>query len=190
MNKYILASSNQNKVLEINSQLKHVKVLSLRDINYNQEIIESGLTLEENASIKANTIYDLFSNSCISDDTGLEVFALDGEPGVFSARYAGTHCDANDNMEKLLKKLHGYNDRRARFRTVVCLKTHKEEKFFEGYVNGVIHSKKEGDQGFGYDPVFIPDGYNITFAQMSLQEKNKISHRAQAVRKLIQYLKI
>ena len=189
MNKYIIASSNQNKVLEITSQLKHVKILSLYDVNYDKEIIESGLTLEENASIKANTIYDYFNTSCISDDTGLEVFSLNGAPGVFSARYAGSHCNANDNMAKLLKKLHGVNDRRARFRTVICLKNHKEEKFFEGCINGIIHSKKEGSQGFGYDPVFIPNGYDVTFAQMSLKEKNKISHRAQAIKKLIKYLK-
>jgi len=190
MNKYILASFNKNKLLEISSQLNHIELLSLRDVDYNQEIIESGITLQENALIKARTIYSKFHVACISDDTGLEVFTLDRAPGVFSARYAGPNCSSNDNILKLLNKMKGCHDRRARFRTVICLKSHLEEKFFEGCVNGVISNKKKGDQGFGYDPVFIPDGYDITFAQMSLKEKNKISHRSQAVKKLIQYLNL
>lgn len=188
MNKYILASTNHNKYIEISSRLTKVQLLSLVDVGHADDIVESGLTLKENALIKAKTIYEKYNMSSISDDTGLEVNALNGDPGVFSARYAGIPSNATQNIEKLLFNLNQLKDRRARFKTVICLKTEREEVFFEGVVNGVISHEIMGDCGFGYDPIFIPDGYNQTFSQMSLEQKNKISHRAMAVEKLINYL--
>ena len=188
MNKYILASANKNKYIEIASRLTHIKLLSLVDVGHVDEIIESGMTLKENALIKAKTIYEKYHISSISDDTGLEVHALNGEPGVFSARYAGLPSNSTENIKKLLFNLNQVEDRRARFRTIICLKTKQEQVFFEGVVNGMITHQIMGDSGFGYDPIFIPDGYTQTFSQMSLEQKNKISHRSLAVEKLIQYL--
>jgi len=188
MNKYIFASANKNKILEISKELMNIKLLSLSDIGYFEEIVESGLTLKENALIKSQTIYDKYNIPTISDDTGLEVDALGGIPGVFSARYAGKEADANSNIRKLLKEMCGCKDRRARFRTIICLKNHKKEKFFEGLVEGCITNKAFGNNGFGYDPIFMPNGYKKTFAQLSLIEKNKISHRGKAINKLIEYL--
>ena len=188
MNKYILASANKNKYIEIASRLTHVKLLSLVDVGHVDEIIESGMTLKENALIKAKTIYEKYHISSISDDTGLEVYALNGEPGVFSARYAGLPSNAAENIKKLLFNLNQVEDRRARFRTIICLQTNQQQVFFEGVVNGMITHEIMGDSGFGYDPIFIPDGYSRTFSQMTLQEKNKISHRSLAVDKLVHYL--
>ena len=188
MNKYILASFNQNKLLEIQSKLTDIHLLSLSDIGYKEKIIESGTTLKENALIKALSIYKKYNIPCISDDTGLEVHALDGEPGVLSARYAGIDADAHKNINKLLLKLNGINDRQARFRTIICLKTSLDEVFFEGVVEGFITDHPIGNGGFGYDPIFIPKGFSCTFSQMSLHEKNKISHRGKALQKLITYL--
>ena len=190
MSKYILASSNQNKYIEIASRLTNVKLLSLIDVGHVDEIIESGLTLKDNAFIKANTIYEKYNISCIADDTGLEVHALNGQPGVFSARYAGSPSNATKNIKKLLWNLNEVKDRTARFRTIICLKTKEEQVFFEGFVDGVITHEIMGDSGFGYDPIFVPDGYNRTFSQMTLEEKNKISHRSLAVDKLVHYLNI
>ena len=190
MNKYIFASFNINKHLEIASQLNKIELISLQDVGYTTKIIESGITLDENAALKANVIYKNYNLPCISDDTGLEVYALDGNPGVFSARYAGDESNSCKNIQKLLINLKNIKDRRARFRTVICLKRRSEEKFFEGVVNGVITKEMLGKNGFGYDPIFKPDGYSQTFAEMSLQEKNKISHRSMAVQKLITYLNI
>jgi len=133
-------------------------------------------------------IYEKYDCPCISDDTGLEVYALSGEPGVFSARYAGENATTQDNIEKLLNNMKNKQDRRARFRTVICLKTDLEVKFFEGLVEGVITHQVIGENGFGYDPIFIPDGFNKTFAQMSIVEKNQISHRGRAIGKLAKYL--
>ena len=188
MNKYILASANKNKYIEIASRLTHVKLLSLVDVGHVDEIIESGMTLKENALIKAKTIYEKYHISSISDDTGLEVYSLNGEPGVFSARYAGLPSNAAENIKKLLFNLNQVEDRRARFRTVICLKTSLSEVFFEGIVEGVITTKTMGQGGFGYDPIFLPNGYCQTFSQMTLDEKNKISHRGVAVGKLVTYL--
>tara|TARA_B100001250_G_C19769738_1_gene776519 strand:- start:1160 stop:1732 length:573 start_codon:yes stop_codon:yes gene_type:complete len=188
MNKYIFASSNKNKILELSHRLPTIDIVSLEDIGYTQEIIETGLTIEENAIIKARTIYNIYREPCISDDTALEVDALQGRPGVFSARYGGVNSNAKNNIKKLIQDMHDVNNRRASFRTIICLIQNNQEKLFEGVVNGVITTKVYGDKGFGYDPVFIPDGYQKTFAQISLTEKNQISHRAQAINKLVKYL--
>ena len=190
MNKYIFASSNKNKILELSHRLPTIDIFSLEDIGYSQEIIETGLTIEENAIIKARTIYNIYKEPCLSDDTALEVDVLQGRPGVFSARYAGVNSDAKSNIRKLLQEMHEIKNRRACFRTIMCLIQDDKEMLFEGLVNGVITTKIYGDKGFGYDPVFIPDGYKKTFAQISLTEKNQISHRAQAINKLGNYLSL
>ena len=188
MNKYIIASHNPNKVKEMQLRLRNISLISLKDIGYQDTIIESGISLKENALIKARCIYEKYNLPCISDDTGLEVDALNGEPGVFSARYAGINSDSNHNIDKLLSKLRGVKMRSARFRTVICLKNLQGDMFFEGVVEGVITNKKNGSGGFGYDPIFKPNGFNQTFSQMSLEKKNKVSHRGLALEKLISYL--
>ena len=188
MNKYILASSNRNKIREITSQLTNINLLSLSELGYFDDIPETGSTLEENALIKSQTIYQIYNIDTISDDTGLEVDCLLGEPGVFSARYAGVYGDSKLNIKKLLTKMDSFSNRKAKFRTVICLKNHLKELFFEGICYGRIANQPLGDNGFGYDSVFIPDGYQKTFAQIPLLEKNKISHRFKAVRKLINYI--
>tara|TARA_B100000902_G_C27135387_1_gene825756 strand:+ start:157 stop:732 length:576 start_codon:yes stop_codon:yes gene_type:complete len=188
MNKYILASSNNNKIREITSQIKTIDLLSLSELNYVDEINETGLTLEENALIKAQTIYQIYKIDTIADDTGLEVDCLSGEPGVLSARYAGAYGDSKLNIKKLLENIGNNSNRKAQFRTVICLKTISQELFFEGTCHGHIAHQSIGLNGFGYDSVFIPNGYKKTFAQMSLFEKNKISHRFKAVSKLINYI--
>jgi len=190
MNKYIFASSNQNKLLEISKQLSGITLLSLLDVGYYDEIIESGSTLTENALIKSNTIYNKYSLPTIADDTGLEVYKLDGRPGVFSARYSGEQANASENIKKVLHEMKEVTDRRARFKTVICLKNNFQELFFEGTVEGLIANEKSGDAGFGYDPIFIPNGCQKTFGEMSLDEKNKISHRSRAIQKLVDYLSI
>jgi XTP/dITP diphosphohydrolase len=165
-------------------------VLSLNDIGCHEEIPEDHDTLQENALQKAKYIADHYDVDCFADDTGLEVEALNGEPGVHSARYAeGTDHDSEANMDKLLRKLGNNNNRRARFRTVIALIIrNQEEKLFEGIVEGHIAYEKKGTEGFGYDPIFVPDGYDESFAQLGLDIKNGISHRARAVAKLAEYL--
>ncbi|MAZ55419.1 MAG: non-canonical purine NTP pyrophosphatase, RdgB/HAM1 family [Flavobacteriales bacterium] len=190
MNKYIFASSNNHKILELSHRVPHLDICSLADIGYHEEIIESGFTLEENARIKAKTIYDKYKIASISDDTGLEVDYLQGQPGVFSARYAGQPSDPKNNIIKLLKEMEGVKNRRAVFRTVICLINNDKEIFFEGVVQGTITDQIYGHNGFGYDPIFIPVGFERTFAQISLAEKNQISHRAKAIQKLVDYLQI
>ena len=190
MNKYIFASSNRNKIVELSNKLPDIELLGLADLGYCHEIIESGKTLESNAFIKAQAIYDHYNIPCISDDTGLEVYALDNRPGVYSARYAGIHATSEENIQKLLNEMRDFSDRRARFRTVLCFKSDSKLDFFEGIIEGSISFKKFGINGFGYDPIFIPHGFNKTFAQMTLQEKNSISHRGQAIMKLATYLNI
>jgi XTP/dITP diphosphohydrolase len=189
--KLVFATNNQHKVKELQALLgDHFEILSLRDIGCNNDIPEDQPTLEGNASQKAFYVYENFSYPCFADDTGLEIEALGGAPGVFSARYAGEEKNSRANMDKVLKQLEKINNRKARFRTVISLVIDGREKQFEGIAEGVITREKHGEGGFGYDPVFLPEGYNKTFAEMELQEKNKISHRAKAVQKLIQYLKI
>lgn len=185
----VFATNNQHKLHEIQSMLgDKIKILSLKDIGCNEEIPEEQPTLEGNARQKSEFIYEKYGYSCFADDTGLEIEALNGEPGVYSARYAGEEKNAEANMERVLDKLQEIKNRNARFRTVISLILNGEEFQFEGIVEGEIISQKRGGEGFGYDPVFQPIGYSETFAEMNLDEKNKISHRGRAVRKLIDYL--
>ena len=186
--KLIFATHNSNKVKEILPLVGHNKLSSLEDIGFHDEIEETGKTLEENALKKAKFIYDKFNENCFADDTGLEVECLDGAPGVYSARYAGNQKNAEDNMEKLLDLLKNKTNRKAQFRTVIALIIDGEEHLFEGIVKGEVLDKKKGDKGFGYDPVFLPDGYDQSFAELPINEKNEISHRARALKKLNKFL--
>lgn len=187
----VFATNNAHKLHEISKMLgDSFSILSLKDIGCYEDIPETGNTLEANASQKAKYIYDKYKVNCFADDTGLEIMALGGAPGVFSARYAGEEKSSEKNMVKVLTGMQGVNDRRAQFRTVISLIIDGEEKIFEGIVKGHITTEKKGDKGFGYDPVFVPDGYDQTFAEMDLATKNKISHRARAVEKLTAYLKM
>lgn len=188
--KLVFATNNKYKLQEVRDILgNRVEVLSLGDINCNDDIPETGTTLEENALIKARWISSKYGCNCFADDTGLEVEALNGAPGVYSARYAGDECNSQANMHKLLDNLTENNNRNAQFRTVIALIINGEEKLFDGVVKGTISEKQMGETGFGYDPIFIPKGYNISFAQMSSNEKNSISHRYIATEKLSNYLK-
>ncbi|WP_319482863.1 non-canonical purine NTP diphosphatase [uncultured Draconibacterium sp.] len=188
--KLVFATNNKHKLEELQAILgDHFTLLSLKDIECFDEIPEEQPTLEGNASQKAYYIYDKFGMNCFADDTGLEIGALDGEPGVFSARYAGEDKNSETNMNKVLEKLTKINERKARFRTVISLVIDGEEKQFEGIVNGEILTEKRGDSGFGYDPIFKPKGFDQSFAEMDLEDKNKISHRGRAVQKLVDYLK-
>jgi XTP/dITP diphosphohydrolase len=190
MRTLIFASNNAHKLGEIRNLLDNIiEIQSLKDINLEGDIPETSNTLEGNATQKAEWIYSRIGQDCFADDTGLEVEALDGAPGVYSARYAGEGCSFADNVNKLLKALEGQTNRKARFRTVICLIENGEKHYFEGIVNGTIVEKGSGNMGFGYDPIFVPDGYNISFAEMPLDEKNKISHRANALVKLREQLK-
>jgi XTP/dITP diphosphohydrolase len=188
--KLVFASHNQNKVNEIKSLLpKSVEVLSLTDIGFVDEIDETGLTLDENSKLKAKAVLKKTGYFCFADDTGLEIEALNYEPGVFSARYAGNQKNDSDNIDKVLLNLKGITNRNARFRTVITLLIGKDEYSFEGKVEGKIIMEKRGEFGFGYDPIFIPEDQSRTFAEMSLEEKNKFSHRARAFQKMIEFLK-
>jgi XTP/dITP diphosphohydrolase len=183
------ASHNLNKVNELKALVgSNIDILSLDDLGVKEEIPETGKTLEENALQKAKFVVDTFSVDCFADDTGLEVKALGGAPGVYSARYAGEPANSERNMAKLLDALSGIDQREAKFRTVIALIQKNEVFSFEGVVEGEIAKNLSGVQGFGYDPLFIPKGFNRTFAEMSLEEKNKISHRGRAVEKLIEFL--
>lgn len=185
----IFATNNQHKANEINAILGTAfKVCTLREAGIEIDIPEPHATLEENAREKSSTIYQLTARDCFSEDTGLEVEALGGAPGVKSARYAGEHCNTDDNIDKLLTELANQENRKARFRTVISLIENGTEKQFEGICEGAIDWKKNGEQGFGYDPIFIPSGATNSFATMSMDEKNKYSHRKKAVEKLIAYL--
>ncbi|HOM64039.1 MAG TPA: non-canonical purine NTP diphosphatase [Dysgonamonadaceae bacterium] len=189
MKKIVFATNNKHKLDEIRKISEgKLEILSLNDINCRTDIPETGTTLEENALIKARFVKDNFGYDCFADDTGLEVKALDGAPGVYSARYAGEDCRAEDNIRKLLTNLEGISDRRAAFRTVIALLIGDEQYFFEGAIHGKIIDEKRGESGFGYDPVFVPDGYEQTFAELGEDIKNKISHRAIATNKLIRFL--
>ena len=190
MKTLIFATNNTNKVIEIRSILnKTFKIVSLSEAGIYVDIPEPFNTLEENAIEKSEVIYKLKGESCFAEDTGLEVKALNGEPGVKSARYAGDEKSFENNIDKLLDKLKYAADRSARFRTVICLTVQGKHNIFEGVSKGTIIAEKRGNHGFGYDPVFIPDGAEKTFAEMDLQEKNIFSHRKKATEKLILYLK-
>jgi len=196
MKELLFATHNLYKVNEIQEVVgSDFRIISLDDLDYNQPVPENEPTIEANAMHKARYINDLLKRDCFADDTGLEVEALKGEPGVFSARYAKQTGEvspkediASANIRKLMKQMHGVKNRKACFRTVIALIIDDIEYLFEGTVSGEILNYKRGIGGFGYDPVFLPDGYDQTFAEMSLHEKNKISHRAQAMNKLIEFL--
>ena len=184
------ATNNLNKIAEIGQILgDEFKIQSLKDIGCLTELPENQNTLEGNSLEKARYVFDNYNTSCFADDTGLEVEALDGDPGVMSARYAGMQKDSNDNIDLLLKNLLNVKTREARFRTVITLITPEGVNQFEGIVEGEILATRRGNQGFGYDPIFQPSGYSKSFAELSMMEKNKISHRALAFRKLVNYLK-
>lgn len=185
----VFATNNQHKLKELQAILgKRFTLLSLADIGCNEEIPEDEPTLEGNASQKAYYIFNKFGRNCFADDTGLEIEALNGEPGVYSARYAGESKSSEANMDKVLEKLLKINHRNARFRTVISLVIDGNEKQFEGIVEGKMLKEKKGNSGFGYDPIFQPAGFEKSFAEMNLVEKNRISHRGRAVEKLVNYL--
>ena len=188
--KIVFATNNKHKLEEIKDILgKDFEIVSLDEIGCHEDIPETGLTLEENARQKSTYIVEHYSHDCFADDTGLEVDALNGEPGVHSARYAeGTDHDSEANMRKLLSKMSNVKDRTARFRTVISLIINGVEHQFEGRVEGRIATEKHGTEGFGYDPIFIPEGYDKSFAELGEEVKNQISHRARAVKKLAEYL--
>jgi XTP/dITP diphosphohydrolase len=190
MNKLVFATNNPHKLTEVRAILEPLfTIISLADLNCNDEIPETAGTLEGNALLKAKYIHDKFGLDCFADDTGLEVEALGGEPGVYSARYAGEANIASENMAKVLSLLGENTNRNACFRTLIALIQGANTIFFEGKIDGEIAEHPHGESGFGYDPIFVPQNYTISFAQLSADEKNKISHRALAVEKLANYLR-
>ena len=185
----VFATHNRNKLEEVQQLLPDsIKLLSLSDIDCNEEILETADTLEGNAILKANYITENYGFDCFADDTGLEVDVLGGAPGVFSARYAGADCSSEDNMTKLLAELDKSSNRNAQFTTVIALNLHGKQYLFEGYCKGKILIEKQGEHGFGYDPIFKPLGFEASFAKMTLKEKGQISHRGKAVAKLVAFL--
>jgi XTP/dITP diphosphohydrolase len=184
----VFASANENKVKEVEQKMG-IHLRGLHDIGCTDDIPETGATLEANARQKAWYIWDKYKVNCFADDTGLEVFALNNEPGVLSARYAGPQKNAEDNMDKLLKSLENESNRAAQFRTVICLIIDGKETLIEGVAKGAIAKDRSGSAGFGYDPIFIPEGFEVSFAEMNMEEKNAISHRGRAIKSLVDYLK-
>lgn len=183
------ATQNQHKLKEINALLNGVvEVRSIYEFNLTDELPETGSTLTDNALQKARYIYNRFNVSCFADDTGLEIEALNGQPGVYSARFAGDAKDPEANMQKVLTMMNGESNRKAFFKTVIALILDGKEYLFEGQIDGVILECRVGDEGFGYDPIFLPNGYTQSFAQMPLSLKNQISHRALAVKKMVDFL--
>ncbi|MEM9143181.1 MAG: non-canonical purine NTP diphosphatase [Bacteroidota bacterium] len=188
--KMVFATHNPHKLKEVTPLMpKGINLLSLTDIGCFEEIPETGTTLEENACLKALHVLETYGYPCFADDTGLLVDALNGEPGVYSARYAGPGKDADANMDKLLLRLGQNTQRTARFQTVVALSQNREQRLFFGTIEGSITQEKRGASGFGYDPIFMPFGFNRTFAELPLALKNKIGHRGKAIQKLVDYLK-
>jgi XTP/dITP diphosphohydrolase len=189
MNRLIFATNNNHKLQEIRTILDgKYHVSGLKAIGFSEEIAETSHTLEGNAILKARYIQKEFNTNCFADDTGLEIEALNGKPGVHSARYAGVDCISENNIQKVLQELQGIGNRKARFRTVIALIKDGREFLFEGTVSGTIIKEKRGSSGFGYDPIFIPEGDTRTFAEMPLEEKNQVSHRAAAIKKLVAFL--
>lgn len=184
----IFATGNSNKIAEAQAIIKNHKILSLKDINCFEDIPETHETIYENALEKAEYIWKKYGKSCFSDDTGLEVEALGGKPGVYSARYAGQDKNPEKNMNKLLEELEGKTNRKAQFHTEVVLILEGKVYSFQGFVHGVITNEKRGSHGFGYDPIFLPEGFNKTLAELSSEEKNKISHRGMALEKMGRFL--
>ncbi|WP_144892487.1 non-canonical purine NTP diphosphatase [Flavobacterium tiangeerense] len=188
--KIVFASNNKNKIIELQSMLpESVTILSLESIGCHEEIPETASTIEGNAILKANYVTQKYGYDCFADDTGLEVLALDGAPGVYSARYAGEQRNPEDNMNLLLKNLTDKETRAAQFKTVIALNLNGEQHLFTGIAKGEITLEKIGNQGFGYDPIFQPEGYIETFAQLPLELKNEISHRGKATKQLLAHLK-
>ena len=186
--KLVFASNNLNKIKEIQLLLPStIQILSLESIRCQEEIPETAATIEGNAILKANYVTENYGYNCFADDTGLEVEALNGQPGVHSARYAGEQKDANDNMDKLLQNLNDKSNRRAQFKTVIALNLNGNQTLFTGIIKGKIIQEKIGTNGFGYDPIFVADGFDKTFAELSLEEKSTISHRGLAVKQLIEF---
>lgn len=185
----IFATHNKNKLKEVKSLIPDsIQLLSLADINFNTEIEETAETIEGNALLKAKTIYEKTGINCFADDSGLLVDTLNGAPGVYSARYAGEQKNNEDNMQKLLHELQNHTNRNAHFKTAMALILDGKEYLFEGKIEGKIITEKLGTNGFGYDPIFVPNGYNETFAQLDSETKNKISHRAKALKKMLEFL--
>ncbi|WP_321439126.1 non-canonical purine NTP diphosphatase [uncultured Bacteroides sp.] len=188
-NKLVFATNNKHKLEEVSHILKDkIEILSLKDINCDVDIPETANTLEGNALLKAQYIHENYGLNCFADDTGLEIEALNNEPGVYSARYAGTDKSSEANMLKVLKNLEGIGNRKAQFRTAVSLIIDNKQYLFEGIIKGNIIKEKRGNSGFGYDPIFVPEGYEQTFAELGNEIKNKISHRALAINKLCNFL--
>ena len=185
----VFASNNKNKIQEMQQLLPNsIKILSLEDIGCTEEIPETAETIEGNAILKANYVTEKYGYDCFADDTGLEIEALDGAPGVYSARYAGEHKNADDNMDKVLFEMDTIDFRKAHFKTVIALNLNNEQHLFTGVIKGEIIKTKKGTQGVGYDPIFQPNNYNCTFAEISMEEKSEISHRGIATRALIDFL--
>ena len=187
--KLVFASNNKNKIQEIQALVPNTfQIVSLEDIGCFEDIPETADTIEGNAILKANYVTEKYGYDCFADDTGLEVDALNGAPGVYSARYAGEQKDANDNMDKLLSELKDKSNRKANFKTVIALNLNGKQILFTGIINGKIIEEKIGTNGFGYDPIFVADGFDKTFAELSMEEKSTISHRGIAVKELILFL--
>lgn len=187
--KLVFATNNEHKLEEVKQMLDNrFIILGLSEIGCYEDIPETAETLEENATQKSRYVFEKYGLNCFADDTGLEVEALNMQPGVYSARYAGAQRNAEDNIQKLLSELDKIKNRKARFRTVISLIIDGNETSFEGIVNGNILQAKQGEEGFGYDPIFQPEGYNLSFAEMEMSQKNKMSHRGRAIAKLIEHL--
>jgi XTP/dITP diphosphohydrolase len=187
--KLVFASNNKNKIQEIQALVpKNIQIVSLKEIGCTEDIPETADTIEGNAILKANYVTEKYGYNCFADDTGLEVEILNGAPGVYSARYAGEQKDANDNMDKLLSELEDKSNRKANFKTVIALNLNGKQNLFTGIINGKIIEEKIGTNGFGYDPIFVADGYEKTFAELTMEEKSTISHRGIAVKELILFL--
>ena len=187
--KIVFATNNTNKLKEIQTLIpKEIEIISLKEIGCTEDIPETGDTLEANAFQKVHYVKENYNYDCFADDTGLEIDALNGAPGVYSARYAGPEKSAEANIEKILNELQGKENRKAKFRTAIALTLNNEEHLFEGEINGHISKVKQGNEGFGYDPIFMPENEKRSFAQMSMEEKGTISHRGRAVKKLVAYL--
>ena len=187
--KLVFASNNKNKIQEIQALVPNIiQIVSLEEIGCTEDIPETADTIEGNAILKANYVTEKYGFDCFADDTGLEVDALNGAPGVYSARYAGEQKDANDNMDKLLSELKDKSNRKANFKTVIALNLNGKQNLFTGIINGKIIKEKIGTNGFGYDPIFVADGFDKTFAELSMEEKSTISHRGIAVKELILFL--
>ena len=190
MKRIVFATNNKNKLQEMRELMEGLyEVLSLSDIGCHEDIVEDADTIEGNARIKADYVADKYHVDCFSDDSGLFVEALDGAPGVYSARYAGEHCSYQDNVDKMLAAMKGKTNRKAAFRTCIALNLNGQHHLFEGRCDGQITENQRGSEGFGYDPIFQPEGYDQTFAEMGHEVKNAISHRARATQQLIAFLK-